>query len=451
MVQRWLYSTNAKDIAVLYFMIALFSGMAGTAMSMIIRLELAAPGSQYLAGNNQLFNVLVVGHAVLMIFFLVMPALIGGFGKINLYNNYYIKYNYNNNNNKLYNYNKLYNNNNSINYINNNKLYIINIKRYISLYNNNKLYIINIKRDISLYNKDKLGPYLSGLIEGNGTIWVPEYNNKLKPLINIIFHIINKPLADYLCNILNIGKVYDRSNKGKYCIWQLLKIEDLYIFINLINGYLRTPKYETLIKLINWINIYIDNNKLNNNNINYIKYKSIDNSLLINNGWLSGFSDINSNFIIIINKKRTNNIIKLNYNLEIKQLYKNNNNNFNYYNLIINIANLFNNNLLIKIKNIKLKNNNYKLYYLYNISINNNINNLLLVNNYYIKYPLLSIKYLNYINWSNLLLNIHNNNNSFLNINSINLYNKLIINNNNINRIINNYNWKHLNNNYYIK
>lgn len=124
-------------------MIALFSGMAGTAMSMIIRLELAAPGSQYLAGNNQLFNVLVVGHAVLMIFFLVMPALIGGFGKINLYNNYYIKYNYNNNN-------KLYNYNNSINY--------------------NKLYIINIKRDISLYNKDKLGPYLSGLIEGNGTI-----------------------------------------------------------------------------------------------------------------------------------------------------------------------------------------------------------------------------------------------------------------------------------------
>nr|QBC73589.1 cytochrome c oxidase subunit 1 [Saccharomyces uvarum] len=80
MVQRWLYSTNAKDIAVLYFMLAIFSGMAGTAMSLIIRLELAAPGSQYLQGNAQLFNVLVVGHAVLMIFFLVMPSLIGGFG-----------------------------------------------------------------------------------------------------------------------------------------------------------------------------------------------------------------------------------------------------------------------------------------------------------------------------------------------------------------------------------
>ena len=80
MVQRWLYSTNAKDISIMYFMLALFSGIAGSAMSMIIRMELAAPGSQYLHGNNQLFNVLVVGHAVLMIFFLAMPALIGGFG-----------------------------------------------------------------------------------------------------------------------------------------------------------------------------------------------------------------------------------------------------------------------------------------------------------------------------------------------------------------------------------
>lgn len=56
MVQRWLYSTNAKDISILYFMLAIFSGIAGTAMSLIIRMELAAPGVQYLNGNNQLFN-----------------------------------------------------------------------------------------------------------------------------------------------------------------------------------------------------------------------------------------------------------------------------------------------------------------------------------------------------------------------------------------------------------
>lgn len=85
-IQRWLFSTNAKDISVLYFILALFSGIVGTAMSVIIRLELAGPGPQHLAGNNQVFNVLVVGHAVAMIFFMVMPALIGAYGK-HIYNN----------------------------------------------------------------------------------------------------------------------------------------------------------------------------------------------------------------------------------------------------------------------------------------------------------------------------------------------------------------------------
>ena len=57
-----------------------FSGVIGTMMSVIIRMELAHPGSQILNGNYQLYNVLVTGHAFIMIFFMVMPVLIGGFG-----------------------------------------------------------------------------------------------------------------------------------------------------------------------------------------------------------------------------------------------------------------------------------------------------------------------------------------------------------------------------------
>jgi heme/copper-type cytochrome/quinol oxidase subunit 1 len=63
----------------LYLIFALFSGLIGTAFSVLIRLELSGPGVQYIA-DNQLYNSIITAHAIIMIFFMVMPALIGGFG-----------------------------------------------------------------------------------------------------------------------------------------------------------------------------------------------------------------------------------------------------------------------------------------------------------------------------------------------------------------------------------
>ena len=77
--ERWFLSSNAKDIGTLYLMFALFSGLLGTAFSVLIRLELSGPGVQYIA-DNQLYNSIITAHAIMMIFFMVMPGLLSGFG-----------------------------------------------------------------------------------------------------------------------------------------------------------------------------------------------------------------------------------------------------------------------------------------------------------------------------------------------------------------------------------
>ncbi|PZN94942.1 MAG: cytochrome c oxidase subunit I [Alphaproteobacteria bacterium] len=87
-VQRWLFSTNHKDIGTLYLIFAIIAGTIGGAISGIMRLELAQPGIQYLTFFTQgnldasyhLWNVFITAHGLIMVFFTVMPAMIGGFG-----------------------------------------------------------------------------------------------------------------------------------------------------------------------------------------------------------------------------------------------------------------------------------------------------------------------------------------------------------------------------------
>jgi cytochrome c oxidase subunit 1 len=86
-MRRWLMSTNHKDIGTLYLIFAIVAGLIGGALSVMMRMELQAPGLQiftHLAKDpdqaRQIFNVFVSAHGLIMIFFMVMPALIGGFG-----------------------------------------------------------------------------------------------------------------------------------------------------------------------------------------------------------------------------------------------------------------------------------------------------------------------------------------------------------------------------------
>jgi cytochrome c oxidase subunit I len=91
---RWFMSTNHKDIGTLYLIFAILAGVIGGAISGLMRMELAQPGIQYLQAWAQysdgagatldqayhLWNVLITAHGLIMVFFMVMPAIIGGFG-----------------------------------------------------------------------------------------------------------------------------------------------------------------------------------------------------------------------------------------------------------------------------------------------------------------------------------------------------------------------------------
>jgi len=270
--------------------------------------------------------------------------------------------------------------------------------------------------------RTQIGPYLAGLIEGDGTIAVHDLNSsqafkKYSPKIIVVFKKSDLPLAKFLQKISQCGQVLNKPERG-YVLWQIQDIVSVFTILSIVNGFMRTPKIEALNRAINWLNDYIIANTTNTkkllprtkeilSKISKLDIKPLDFSPIEDNGWLSGFTDADGNFSINIHK-RTNKIstrVQLYYRLENNQNYHKADieGNISFFPIMSKIGLFLGVNVYSRSRLIK-----DKIYYSF-IVISHNKESNSKVCNYFNKYPLLSSKHLDFKDWA-YILNIKNSN-----------------------------------------
>ena len=349
--ERWFLSSNAKDIGTLYLMFSLFSGLLGTAFSVLIRLELSGPGVQYIA-DNQLYNSIITAHAIMMIFFMVMPGLLSGFGNFLLP--------------LLVGGPDMAKNKDILGSIKNNKYYSVSVKS-----NNN------------------LKTYFAGLFEGDGHIWIqnPDIKKQQNPRFCITFGLKNELLAKKLLDIIGSGFIRYKP-KDNACVLVVSPVTGLNKIVSLINGELRTPKIHQLYKLIDW---------LNKNHSTNIKKLPLKEGGLANDSWLSGFIDSDGSFSVQHTKVENNaKKRKISCRLRIEQRMLDPITGDSYLKVLTNIAEFLNCSLLTRKQ--KSTGNEY-----YIITASSRLS-LDIIVKYLEEYPLFSSKYLDYKDWKEIVL-----------------------------------------------
>lgn len=266
------------------------------------------------------------------------------------------------------------------------------ISRKLSLINkSNLLNSENINNDITLdkilrgqtlnINTKLIDSYLTGLIEGNGCIYVPK-NIKGNPSISLSMNSKELPLLMLLQKEIEHGNFYKMKGKKAY-EYTIGNFDGMLKIINYINGNMRTKKILKLYELIDFFKQKYPEYTSN------LEKLPLDESDISSNAWLSGFTDANGCFYVRVSKNNNCNTHKVLCNYELSQALDNN----EYTkNILEKISKFF----LVELKEKRTKTTN-----LYLIKTNSYKSNDIVIN-YFNKYSLFSSKYLDFSDWSKI-------------------------------------------------
>jgi len=193
------------------------------------------------------------------------------------------------------------------------------------------------------------GQYLTGLLEGDGTIIVPNPGLlQRRPVVRFCFHAKDEPLALYLKQKIGYGHlVYPKT--GNYLLLEISDKAGLCHIVHLTNGHFRTPKLEAFDRLINWLQKRAGKS---------ISSRGMDFSSLMNSAWLSGFTDADGNFHVIIaprKKKGKKGSIRVqtHFRIELSQTYKRTSSyGSTYFDVISDVARLLDTNVYTRSRQI---------------------------------------------------------------------------------------------------
>jgi hypothetical protein len=242
---------------------------------------------------------------------------------------------------------------------------------------------------LRLRGPSKFGPYLAGLFEGDGHIWVPTTTHapsgkKYTPHFSITFAEVDYPLV-FILKLLIGGSIRHKVENHAYVL-TIASIAELVKVICLINGHLRTPKIAKFNEMINWIN---------KSTGDCIPTYTVDRSDIFGNAWLAGFIEADGSFDIRVSQTSTsiNNRVSARLRLEQLQIYPVTN--ASYSDIMSAIA------TALGITLSSSTHNGCVEYFLISATSAKARANIV---SYFTMFPLFSSKRLNYLDW----LTVHN-------------------------------------------